>query len=118
MCHLSGLIFSDYELNQQHVTDRAPGDGKQHLLFPEMQPHGDRNGDGLRQPVAVLQGLHAAQAVNHQHGENRPRQHPAQILHIFRRGPVGTEQQKGQKTGEHGAQHAYADGDELLRQRH
>ena len=69
-------------------------------------------------PMAAADDGHAAQAVHDQHREDHAGQNASETLNIFRRRPLGGEHCARQKAGEHRAEHAHGDGDDLLRKRH
>src|SRR5699024_1500455 len=93
----------EHELHQQHIAHRAAGDGQEHLPLPQVQRHGEGDGDALRQAVAPGRQVHVPQAVDHQHAKDRRRQGPAQVLDVPGGGALFGEDQEGQEPGGHGA---------------
>lgn len=109
------LHFSKHHLHQQHIAQRAAGDGNQRLMPPLMERNGHADGDGLRDAVAARGEADALEAVDDEHSEDGGGQHMAQILHHLRYlAAPGAEHQKGQKTGEHGRRRADGDGQDEL----
>ncbi len=109
---------SEHKLDQEHVAHRAARDGKEHLPLPYVENDGHGDGDQLRQSVAVLQERYVFQAVYHEHAEDGAGKHSPQILNVFRRRTILAEHQKGQKAGQHGAEGAHGDRDDLLDESH
>ena len=110
--------MSEHELHKEHIADGAARDGEEHLLFPQMESHGGGDGDKLRQTVASGKKAHVFQAVYHQHAKDGGGQCLAQILDEFGCGAFAGKNQKGQKSGGHGAQNTDSNSDNLLSQRH
>ena len=55
-----------YHLHKQHIAHRAAGDGQEHLPLPQVQRHGEGDGDELRQamievmPMTIIAKAHSA----------------------------------------------------------
>ena len=106
--------MSEYKSKQQHIADRPAGDREQHLAFPEMEHDGDCDRDQFREAVGACQKADVLQAVDDEHAEDGGRKNFADILDESRRFLILPEDEKWKKSGEHRAEHAQADCDDLL----
>ena len=108
-------MCSDEDIpDQQHVGDRAGGDGEEDVALPEVEAGGDEDADELRQAVAVAAEGDGSQAVDDQHRKNGAGQNFPEILYERRRLPVLIEDQKRYEPRQLRAEHAQGDGDNLL----
>lgn len=104
--------------DQQHVGDRAGGDGEEDVALPEVEAGGDEDADELRQAVAVAAEGDGSQAVDDQHRKNGAGQNFPEILHECRCLSVLIEDQKRYEPRQLRAEHAQGDGDDLLGKSH
>ena len=108
-------MCSDEDIpDQQHVGDRAGGDGEEDVALPEVEAGGDEDADELRQAVAVAAEGDGSQAVDDQHRKNGAGQNFPEILYERRRLPVLIEDQKRYEPCQLRAEHAQGDGYDLL----
>ena len=112
-------MCSDEDIpDQQHVGDRAGGDGEEDVALPEVEAGGDEDADELRQAVAVAAEGDGSQAVDDQHRKDGAGQNFPEILYERRRLPVLIEDQKRYEPRQLRAEHAQGDGDDLLGKSH
>ena len=76
-------MCSDEDIpDQQHVGDRAGGDGEEDVALPEVETGGDEDADELRQAVAVAVEGDGSQAVDDQHRKDGAGQNFPEILRV------------------------------------
>ena len=79
------VLLYEHQLHQQHIADRAAGDGNNGLVLPFVDGDGHGDGEGLRDAAAARKGRHALEAVDDEHPEDGGGQNAAQIPHHLRR---------------------------------